>query len=71
MRILIPEDDSVSRRMLQGVLTKWGYDAVSIEDSRAWFAIVIGAPNRARLKVSSKLLFLACAVAVAGRGGNN
>jgi two-component system cell cycle response regulator len=35
MKILIAEDEPVSRRMLQGVLTKWGYDVVSVEDGNA------------------------------------
>jgi two-component system cell cycle response regulator len=37
MRILIADDESVSRRMLQGLLGKWGYDVVSAEDGNvAW-----------------------------------
>ena len=35
MKILIAEDEPVSRRMLQGVLTRWGYDVVSVEDGNA------------------------------------
>ncbi len=35
MRILIAEDELVSRRMLQGLLGKWGYDVVSVEDGDA------------------------------------
>jgi diguanylate cyclase (GGDEF)-like protein len=35
VKILIAEDEPVSRRMLQGVLTKWGYDVVSVEDGNA------------------------------------
>jgi two-component system, cell cycle response regulator len=31
-RILIAEDDSVSRRMLQAFLTKWGYEVISVGD---------------------------------------
>jgi phosphoserine phosphatase RsbU/P len=32
MRILIAEDDITSRRILEDVLTKWGYDVVSVAD---------------------------------------
>jgi two-component system cell cycle response regulator len=35
MKILIAEDAPVSRRMLQGLLVKWGYDVVSVEDGDA------------------------------------
>jgi two-component system cell cycle response regulator len=35
MKILIADDEPVSRRMLQGLLTKWGYDVVSAEDGKA------------------------------------
>jgi len=35
MKILIAEDEPVSRRMLQGVLTRWGYDVISVEDGNA------------------------------------
>jgi two-component system cell cycle response regulator len=37
MRVLIAEDDPVSRRLLQAFLTKWGYDVVVTSDGReAW-----------------------------------
>lgn len=37
MRILIAEDDSVSRRLLELTLVKWGYDIVSAVDGlQAW-----------------------------------
>jgi two-component system, cell cycle response regulator len=37
MKILIADDEPVSRRVLQGLLAKWGYDVVSVEDgSAAW-----------------------------------
>ena len=37
MKILIADDDSSSRRMLQRLLTKWGYEVVSAEDGKsAW-----------------------------------
>jgi diguanylate cyclase (GGDEF)-like protein len=35
MRILIADDESVSRRMLRGLLEKWGYDVVPAEDGNA------------------------------------
>jgi len=35
MKILIADDESVSRRMLQGLLTNWGYEVVSVEDGKA------------------------------------
>jgi two-component system cell cycle response regulator len=35
MKILIADDEPVSRRMLHGLLTKWGYDVVSVEDGKA------------------------------------
>jgi len=37
MKILLVDDEPVSRRMLQGLLTKWGYEAVTAEDGdSAW-----------------------------------
>jgi DNA-binding response OmpR family regulator len=37
MKTLIAEDDSVSRRLLQAALTKWGYDVVPVTNGReAW-----------------------------------
>ena len=37
MKILIADDESLSRRMLQGLLGKWGYEVVSAEDGdTAW-----------------------------------
>ena len=37
MKILIADDEPVSRRMLQGLLTKWGYEVVAAEDGKvAW-----------------------------------
>ena len=40
MRILIAEDDSVSRLLLQRVLTSWGYEVVAVGDgTAAWEAL--------------------------------
>jgi diguanylate cyclase (GGDEF)-like protein len=37
MRILIAEDEPVSRRLLQGTLMRWGYEVLSAEDGQqAW-----------------------------------
>jgi two-component system cell cycle response regulator len=37
MKILIADDESLSRRMLQGLLGKWGYEVVAVEDGdSAW-----------------------------------
>jgi len=37
MKILIAEDDAVSRRLLQAALTKWGYDVtVTVNGEAAW-----------------------------------
>src|ERR1700746_3014407 len=37
MKILIADDEPVSRQMICGLLTKWGYDVVSVEDGiAAW-----------------------------------
>jgi len=37
MKILIAEDDSTSRRILEAALTKWGHDIVSVADgAEAW-----------------------------------
>jgi two-component system cell cycle response regulator len=37
MRILIADDESVSRRMLQGMLEKWGYEVIAVQDGdEAW-----------------------------------
>ena len=32
MKVLIAEDDRVSRRLLQGLLEKWGYEVVAAPD---------------------------------------
>ncbi len=40
MRILIADDDEVSRCKLEALLSKWGYDVVSVEDGMlAWEAL--------------------------------
>ena len=37
MKILIAEDDSVSRRLLQSHLQKWGYEVAAAADgAEAW-----------------------------------
>jgi len=40
MKILIAEDDSTSRTMLQAVLTKWGYDVTDTENGDDAFAVL-------------------------------
>jgi two-component system cell cycle response regulator len=51
MKILIADDESVSRRMLQGLLVKWGYEVVSAEDGDGALANLksAGAPRMALL----------------------
>ena len=40
MRILIAEDDPVSRRLLQATLTRWGYEVtVCVNGTEAWHAL--------------------------------
>jgi diguanylate cyclase (GGDEF)-like protein len=40
MKILIAEDDAISRRVLEGFLTKWGYEVVTTQDGEeAWQAL--------------------------------
>ena len=48
MRILIADDEPVSRRMLQALLVKWGYDVVSVEDGNAAWEKLI-APDAPRM----------------------
>lgn len=37
MKILIAEDDSISRRLIEALLQKWGYDTISVDNgSDAW-----------------------------------
>ena len=51
MRILVAEDQSVSRHILVGNLRKWGYDVTAVENgTRAWEALQAeGAPPLAIL----------------------
>ena len=40
MKVLIAEDDSVSRRLLQAALAKWGYEViVTVNGKEAWAAL--------------------------------
>src|SRR6202166_338470 len=51
MKILIADDESVSRRMLQGLLAKWGYDVAFAEDGNAaWAALNAPTPPRMALR---------------------
>lgn len=51
MRILIAEDDAVSRRLLEATLVKWGYDVTAVEDGDAAADVMNGddAPHMAVL----------------------
>jgi diguanylate cyclase (GGDEF)-like protein len=51
MKVLIAEDDAVSRRLLQGFLQKWGYEvAVATQGDEAWKLLQsAGAPKLAIL----------------------
>ena len=51
MRVLIAEDDTTSRRVLETVLRKWGYEVISVADGEAaWEALRCGdAPRLAIL----------------------
>jgi len=40
VRILIAEDDSISRRLLEVTLIKWGYEVVSTEDGEAAWRVL-------------------------------
>jgi len=48
MKILIADDESVSRRMLQGLLTNWGYEVVSVEDGKAAWEL-LNVPDAPRI----------------------
>ena len=50
MRILIAEDEAVTRRLLEGYLTKWGYEVISAANgNEAWDHLK--APDPPRLVV--------------------
>jgi len=51
VKILIAEDDPVSRRLLQATLVKWGYEVATCSDGdQAWHALQQeGAPRIAIL----------------------
>jgi diguanylate cyclase (GGDEF)-like protein len=51
MKILIADDESVSRRMLQGMLEKWGYDVIAVQNGdEAWGQLkLVDAPRLALL----------------------
>jgi len=50
MKILIAEDDPVSRRVLEATLSKWGYEVMSTSNGReAWEALA--APDAPRLAI--------------------
>ena len=43
MRILIADDDRVSRRMLEGILTRYGHDVLAVADGLAAQAALLQA----------------------------
>jgi diguanylate cyclase (GGDEF)-like protein len=50
MKILIADDDRTSRRILQAVLLKWGYEVLSVSDgNEAWQAL--NEPDHPRLAI--------------------
>ena len=48
MKILIADDETISRRLLQGLLVKWGYDVVLAEDGNAAWKI-LNSPDAPRM----------------------
>jgi CheY-like chemotaxis protein len=48
MKILIADDETVSRRMLHRLLTKWGYEVVSAEDGKSAWEL-LNAPEAPRI----------------------
>jgi two-component system, cell cycle response regulator len=48
MKILIADDELISRRMLQSLLTTWGYEVVPVEDGNAALEL-LKAPNAPRV----------------------
>jgi CheY-like chemotaxis protein len=61
VRILIAEDDPISRRLLEVTLRKWGYEVVVTNDgAEAWQALQAeGAPTFAILDWMMPLLNMA------------
>ena len=50
MRVLVADDDPVSRRFLERILSKWGYEAVCVEDGdEAWAVLASDDPPRLAL----------------------
>jgi DNA-binding response OmpR family regulator len=50
MRVLIAEDDPVSRRLLEASLTRWGHEpVVTVDGTEAWAAL--SGPDAPRLAV--------------------
>ena len=47
MRVLIAEDEIVSRRLLEGSLARWGYEAISVSSGKEALEVLLGpgAPN--------------------------
>lgn len=55
MKVLVADDESVSRRMLQGLLSKWGYEVVCVEDGgAAWEQLKV--PDAPRLALLDWLM---------------
>jgi two-component system, cell cycle response regulator len=48
MKVLVADDELISRRKLQALLTTWGYEVVSVEDGNAAFEL-LKAPNSPRI----------------------
>ncbi len=55
MKVLIAEDDSISRRLLQAALVKWGYDVTVTADGRAAWD-TLQAPDAPRLLILDWLM---------------
>lgn len=55
MKILIAEDDSISRRLLQAALVKWGYEVTVTADGRAAWE-VLQSPDPPRLLILDWLM---------------
>jgi DNA-binding response OmpR family regulator len=51
MKILIADDELVSRRMLQALLTMWGHEVISVQDGNAAYEVLkqVDAPRVALL----------------------